>query len=54
MLLVMNKLCADILLNHKFLRLYEKVEISFGGERRTLLLWGLDPAKIQFPPLFAY
>lgn len=33
---VMNDLCSDIFLGYDFLGLHEKMEISVGGERRTL------------------
>ena len=36
-LAVMQDLCADIILGHNVLQLYESVAISFGGPRSSMI-----------------
>lgn len=49
---IMSDLCADVLLGLDFLKLHEKVEIPFAGNRPTFSVCSLMAAKVNAQSLF--
>lgn len=50
---VIDKLCADIILGHSFLKRHKSLNLSLGGTQPTLEICGLAELKVSPPELFA-
>ncbi|GAA53947.1 hypothetical protein CLF_111685 [Clonorchis sinensis] len=50
-LCLLRNLCADVLLGHDFLGLYNEIEIPFGDQRDTLTVFGVTFTGLKSPSL---
>ena len=50
-LIVLENLCADVIIGHDILNLHSNVKFSFGGTRPPLIC-GLTTMKAPYPALF--
>ena len=52
-LLVMRRLCCEVVFGHNFLNRHSQLTIPFGGTKPALQICGLATAKVQYPSLFS-